>query len=101
YWQRIHHHNTEARVITSITNGPGPVILSYATWWRDNQYSALMFHPQVRKKATNNPTLKKSSSKKRLLEPTEKEVEDLFLSKFYERLHRFTKDLSMDFVRSG
>ncbi|KAL3525064.1 hypothetical protein ACH5RR_013436 [Cinchona calisaya] len=46
YWQRMHRHNTGACLITSITNGRGQVTLSYTTWWRDNWYSALMFHPQ-------------------------------------------------------
>ncbi|KAL3519920.1 hypothetical protein ACH5RR_018069 [Cinchona calisaya] len=96
----MHRHNTRTHLITGIANGPGLVTLSYATWWRDNRYSVLMFRPQLRKKATNNPALKKSSAKKRLLEPSEKEVDDLFLSKFYEWLDCFTKDLSVDFIRS-
>ncbi|KAL3498277.1 hypothetical protein ACH5RR_041009 [Cinchona calisaya] len=54
----------------------------------------------VSKKVTNNPALKESSAKKRLLEPIEKEVDNLFLSKFYERLDRFTKDVFVDFIRS-
>ncbi|KAL3513849.1 hypothetical protein ACH5RR_026566 [Cinchona calisaya] len=96
----MRRHNIGAHLIIGIANGPGSVTLS-STWWRNNRYSALMFRPQVSKKVTNNPALKKSSAKKRLLEPTEKKVDDLFLSKFYERLDRFTKDLSMDFIRSG
>ncbi|KAL3502428.1 hypothetical protein ACH5RR_036877 [Cinchona calisaya] len=54
----------------------------------------------VSKKATNNPALKKSLAKKCLLEPIENELDDLFLSKFYELLDRFTKDLFVDFIQS-
>ncbi|KAL3512730.1 hypothetical protein ACH5RR_025447 [Cinchona calisaya] len=60
----------------------------------------MMFHPQVSKKVTNKPVSKKTSAKKHLLELTEKEVDDVFLSKFYEQLDRFTKDLAVDFIRS-
>ncbi|KAL3520011.1 hypothetical protein ACH5RR_018160 [Cinchona calisaya] len=67
---------------------------------RDNCDSVTIFYPQVSKKVTNNPTSKKTSAKKHLLEPTENEVDDLFLSKFYEHLDRFTKDLSVDYIRS-
>ncbi|KAL3522813.1 hypothetical protein ACH5RR_015647 [Cinchona calisaya] len=31
YWRRMHRHNTGARLITGIANGPGLVTLSYAT----------------------------------------------------------------------